>query len=108
MIVYEVNLQVERAIAPAYAQWLREHVEQMLALPGFVGAEWFEVPAADEPAHTAWCVQYRLVDAAALEHYLLVHAPRMRAEGVARFGDRFRATRRVLHPVAAPAAPPPA
>jgi hypothetical protein len=41
-------------------------------------------------------VQYRLIDAAALEAYLRDHAPRLRADGVARFGERFRAQRRVL------------
>lgn len=105
MIVYEVNLRVERAIAPDYVQWLQAHVAQMLALPGFVGAQVFEEPAACDAAHLAWCCQYRLVDVAALERYLQEHAPRMRADGVERFGDRFHATRRVLHPIAAPAAP---
>lgn len=105
MIVYEVNLRVERSIAPAYAQWLRAHVEQMLALPGFIAAELFEDPDGGDAAHLAWCCQYRLVDDAALDRYLREHAPRMRADGVTRFGDRFSATRRVLHPLVAPAAP---
>ena len=41
-------------------------------------------------------MQYALVDAAALDGYLCEHAPRLRAEGVSRFGDRFRAQRRIL------------
>jgi quinol monooxygenase YgiN len=106
VIVYEVNLRVEREIAAAYASWLHTHVAQMLALPGFVGAELFEDPAANDASNVAWCCQYRLVDAAALERYLQEHAPRMRADGVARFGARFSATRRVLQPVAVPLAAP--
>jgi hypothetical protein len=42
------------------------------------------------------CVQYTLVDASALDAYLREHAPRLRADGVARFGDGFRAHRRIL------------
>ena len=42
------------------------------------------------------CVQYTLRDRASLDAYLRDHAPRMRAEGEARFGGRFRASRRVL------------
>jgi len=42
------------------------------------------------------CTQYRLRDAASLADYLREHAPRLRADGVARFGDAFRAERRVL------------
>ena len=41
-------------------------------------------------------VQYRLRDQAALDAYLRDQAPRMRAHGVERFGDRFTAGRRVL------------
>jgi hypothetical protein len=42
-------------------------------------------------------VQYRLRGADALAAYLRDHAPRLRADGIARFGERVRASRRVLH-----------
>lgn len=97
MIVYEVTLDADAAIAVEYRAWLRAHVAQMLALPGFTGAETFEV-VEPPPAggRVAWCVQYALRDEAALTDYLREHAPRMRGDGLARFGDRFTATRRVL------------
>ena len=100
MIVYEVNLVVDAAIYDAYRAWLDAHIGAILALPGFLGAELF---ACDEPGadamRRALCVQYRLRDATALEAYLRDHAPAMRADGQARFGGRFSATRRVLHPL---------
>ncbi len=96
-VVYEVNLDVDAAIAGDYRAWLQAHVAQMLALPGFESAQVFDVAEPAEAGRSAWCVHYRLRDAAALEHYLREHAPRMRAEGIARFGERFRASRRVLH-----------
>ena len=97
MIVYEVNIEVRETAYAAYRAWLEVHVEQMLALPGFVSAEIFErrdPPPA--PGTAALIVQYRLVDEAALRRYLTEQAPRMRDEGVRRFGDAFTATRRVL------------
>lgn len=97
-VVYEVNLDVDAAIAGAYRAWLDAHVAAMLALPGFVGARVLDVvdpPPA--PGRAAWCVHYALRDDAALDAYLREHAPRMREEGLQRFGDRFRASRRVLH-----------
>ncbi len=97
MIVYEVNLSVDWAIADDYRRWLAEHVREMLALPGFIDAQRFDVlqsPAGGERAE--FCVQYRLRDAAALDAYLAEHAAAMRADGVTRFGDRFSASRRVL------------
>ena len=99
--VYEVNLEVEAAIADDYRDWLRGHVAEILALPGFLGAGISEVldPAPAE-GFIGLCVQYRLADEAALAAYLCDHAPRLRAEGEARFGGRFRARRRVLRPLA--------
>lgn len=97
MIVYEVDVQVEAACAADYRRWLVGHVAQMVALPGFTGAEVFEVVASPpDPAYVGLCVHYRLRDEAALDDYLREHAARMRADAVARFGNRFQATRRVL------------
>ena len=97
MIIYEVNLFARRDIEAAFRAWLDAHVREIVALPGFTGASVFnriEPPvAADE---FVVCTQYRLTDAAALETYLREHAPRMRGDGLARFGDAFRAERRVL------------
>lgn len=100
MLVYEVTVEVHPAIRADYEAWLRPHVAEILALPGFVGADILEVlePAADD-GWPAICAQYRLTDHAALEAYLREHAPRLRADGIARFGERMRATRRVMRPV---------
>lgn len=100
MIVYEVNLFVHRAIEREFRAWLDAHVREILALTGFEGAQLFEArepnPGGDE---LALSIQYRLRDDSALADYLEMHAPRLRADGVARFGDGFRATRRVLAPL---------
>lgn len=96
-VTYEVTLQVDADIAADYLAWLHAHAQEMRALPGFLAAR---VSAVREPAadagRVAFCCHYRLRDAAALDDYLRLHAPRLRAEGVARFGGRFAATRRVL------------
>jgi hypothetical protein len=100
VIVYEVNLFVRAEIEAAYREWLHAHVQEIVALPGFLGAQVFErrepAPAAGE---FALCIHYRLRDAQALKDYFREHAPRLRADGSARFGDRFRAERRVLAPL---------
>jgi hypothetical protein len=98
-LVYEVNLEVDAAIAADYRIWLDAHVAQLLALPGFTGARIFEVLEPQPPAgQVALCVQYTLRGRDDFDAYLREHAPRLRAEGIARFGDRFRASRRVLAP----------
>ena len=96
-VVYEVDLWVDAAIADEYRAWLPTHVLELLALPGFLDARIFDVlePVASDN-EIALCVQYTLRDRAALDEYLRLHASRLRAEGIARFGGRFRAQRRVL------------
>jgi antibiotic biosynthesis monooxygenase (ABM) superfamily enzyme len=101
VIVYEVNLVVQRRIEAEYRAWLAGHIDEILALPGFLGAEVFErVEPVAGPDEFALCVHYRLAGAAALAEYFAEHAPRLRADGVDRFGGGFRADRRVLQPSA--------
>ncbi len=97
MITYEVNLFVKRAIEAEFRAWLDPHVREILALPGFTGGQVFE--RLDPPAEAdefVVCTQYHVVDEAALARYLREYAPALRADGLNRFGDRFRAERRVL------------
>lgn len=97
MILYVVELEMDASLREEYLAWLNDHVREMLALPGFVDAE-ILARLEPPPAGGRWvvCAHYRLRDRAALELYLAEHAPRMREAGVARFGDRVKATRRVL------------
>jgi hypothetical protein len=94
-ITYEVALEPEPEILGEFEAWLEYHVDDVIALPGFTGAT---IHKAEDPESGAALrvVRYQLADRHALDRYLEEHAPRMRAEGLARFGDRFRATRRVV------------
>lgn len=97
MIVYRVELEMATALRAEYLPWLRAHVAEMLALPGFIAAEILlrgEPPAA--PGCCVCVVDYRLRDRAAWEDYLRLHAPSMRAAGRERFGTRVRASRQLL------------
>ncbi len=96
-IVYEVNLAVEGGVLDEYRAWLAAHVEEILAIAGFTGATTWTVTDPPAAAGTVnLCVQYALRDDAALAAYLRDHAPRLRADGIARFEGRFSAERRVL------------
>ena len=97
-VVYEVSITAEPDIAQEYATWLDAHIQEVIALPGFVGATLFvdgDV-SPEEGAAPKWIVQYRLADRAAFDRYLAEDAPRMRAEGQEKFKDHFRAERRVF------------
>lgn len=94
-VLYEVTLHAQPAIADEMRAWLHVHIGEMLVLPGFLDARLSEqIPA--EAGGAVFCCHYRLRDATALDDYLREHAPRMREDGVRRFGDRFSAQRRIL------------
>jgi quinol monooxygenase YgiN len=94
MVVYEVRVSVDAGVRESYRAWIDGHVREILALPGFERAELYVEDA--DGGEPVFVIRYHLVSRAALEDYLRDHAPRLRAEGLARFGDRMRATRRVL------------
>lgn len=102
--IYEVTLETERDLAGEFDAWLEQHVEEMLGLPGFVDANVFEA-VMEDPARIGRVVHYVLESDQALEDYLAGPAEAMRRSGLVLFGDRLRATRRVLHTVPALAAP---
>jgi hypothetical protein len=94
-ITYEVALEPDPEILGEFEAWLEGHADEMLELPGFVGASIHkaEDPATGRPLRV---VRYQLESRKALDRYLAEFAPRMRADGLARFGDRFMATRRIV------------
>jgi quinol monooxygenase YgiN len=94
VILYEVRIAVDRELSEAYRSWLEAHIHEILALPGFEYAELLREEGSAERA--VFVTHYWLRDRDALEGYLRDHAPRLRADGLQRFGDRFSAERRVL------------
>ncbi len=98
-VIYEVNLDVDAAIADAFLAWLRDHVAAILTLPGFLDAR---TSTIENPptGRMLLCVHYRVRSRAALQDYFDHHAAAMRGDGSARFGDRFSASRRILEPLA--------
>ena len=97
MIVYVVELEMDAALRDEYLAWLDGHVREMLALPGFIGAE--TLIRSEPPPPDGRCivqVHYRLRDQGAWDGYLAHHAARMREAGAARFGQRVHASRSVL------------
>jgi quinol monooxygenase YgiN len=97
VIVYEVSIDVDGDTADAYADWLRDHVAQILRLDGFVRARRYErSDLPDDAPRRGFVIVYEVRDQAALDAYFAEHAAALRADGERRFGGRFSASRRVL------------
>ena len=90
MILYEVTLQPEPAIEAEYLRWLAPHMKEVVKIGGFIGARLFQ---ADNGQYV---VQYESKSESQLAQYLDEHAPKLRQEAVLKFGNQFKATRRIL------------
>ncbi len=98
MVIYEVNLRVDAEIAAEFDAWLVPHVAEMLAGSGFQRAKrWVQLDAPDSEVPSVWwTVHYEVDSMESLQAYFEGPAAQMRGDGLARFGGRFDATRRVL------------
>jgi quinol monooxygenase YgiN len=96
MVIYEVNLSVEPDIAQTYCAWLQEHIEEILALEGFIKATWYDVEGEKDAKQRQYCIHYVLENRDALAHYFKQHASRLREDGLKRFAGKFQASRRIL------------
>lgn len=99
MIIYEVNLSINKPIFDEFLLWLKPHIDEILKIDGFNDAYIFQPVALAETTSEAshqLCIQYRVESFQHLEHYLAHHAEHMREQGLKKFPEQFSATRRVL------------
>jgi hypothetical protein len=98
MIIYEVCLEVEASVKSEYEEWLPGHIEEVLKCRGFYHAEWYTIEDTSPASQNKglWTVFYRVTHKECLEEYFALHAPRLRKDGIERFGDKFKASRRIL------------
>lgn len=101
MLIYEVNVTVDEDIAAAYAGWLSDHIQKVMTIKGFSGAQWFfRVPGeegltGENKKH--WTVHYMVESKESLDDYLATQAAALRQEAIDRFGGKFTVERRILH-----------
>jgi hypothetical protein len=102
VVIYEVNICIQKELSFDYARWLRLHIDDMLQLGCFLSAEIFvrhpkdEGESVDDPLHSHFTVHYRARDREAVELYLREFAPEMRRKVSAEFQDQVKIHRRIL------------
>lgn len=95
-IIYEVNLDVKKAVEGLYKSWLLKHVEDMLRIKGFEKAEVAEEDPESGIESLKMSVRYTLSSLQDLNHYFDHEAEKMRAQGLDKFEGQFSASRRIL------------
>lgn len=96
MVIYEVNLFINKAIYSEFQLWLINHVKEMLTFPGFIQASILKPEDELKQEMEKLTVQYQLEDRESLTTYFNKFAAKMREDGINRFNDKFSAERRIF------------
>ncbi|KTD40101.1 DUF4286 family protein [Legionella parisiensis] len=96
MVLYEVNLAIDKSVYPQFQLWLKKHVKEMLQLPGFMQARILKPEQEKTEQQEQLTVQYQLENTECLDLYFAEFAPKMREEGLNLFKDKFSAQRRIF------------
>lgn len=97
MVTYVVRLAVRFEVYEEYVQWLKnEHIQEVLALPGFVDAELCLRKGGNMTASSQEIqVIYHLKDEEAMKVYITEYAMKYREKGLEKFPGQFSAQREV-------------
>ena len=97
VVIYEVNLTIDNEVIDEFDVWLKKHVDEMLAIPGFISASTAVIENDDENTKQR-SVQFLLSNQQDLDAYFENDAERMRAIALDKFSNKMTALRRVLTP----------
>jgi hypothetical protein len=100
--LYCVTIEVDPAAVDEWNRWYTEHhVPDVLAQPGFLGAQRYADEALAKDGWKRFVSMYEVESPRALEEYLAGDAvTRLRADHVERFGKVTRLSRQVLRRMA--------
>ena len=98
-LLYQVDIELDPAIAGEFDAWVPGHVDDILRISGFAHADILVRDEVADGPRKGWqrrSVHYRVREKAQLDTYLNEHAPAMRAQAVERFGEHAIFERRTL------------
>ena len=96
MVIYEVNLAIDKDIYSQFEIWLKKHAREMLQFPGFIHANILKPENEAVFNKEQLTVQYQLQNREALDSYFAQYPAKMREEGISLFKDKFSAERRIF------------
>lgn len=100
MIIYNVTIKVDAAIAERWLNWLlEEHIPDVMSTKCFSDYRVVRLIEVDETEGPTYAVQYSAEAKADYNRYIELHAPEMRKRSFEKWGDRFIAFRSVMQVV---------
>lgn len=100
MIVYNITMKVETAIAEQWIAWQKEeHIPDIMATGLFDSFKFFHLSDQDETEGPTYIVQYFTASKEKYNQYINEHAPALRKKATDRWGSRFVGFRSLMEPV---------
>jgi hypothetical protein len=100
MIVYNVTIKINGAMADAWLHWLQtEHIPEVVATGCFTHATVLRLLEVDDTEGPTYAVQYFAESKALYNQYIGQHAAGLREKSFEKWGDNFIAFRSVMQVV---------
>jgi len=94
MVIYEVNIKINKTIYEKYIKWLNHHIKLILKIDGFINAKKYLIKKESKDYYIS--IHYYIESIVKLNRYLNFNAKQMRNEGVKMFPEGIEITRRIL------------
>ncbi|WP_298419257.1 DUF4286 family protein [uncultured Kordia sp.] len=95
MYIYNVTINVDDSIQQDFLTWIEAHIPDVLATGKFTNARLVQV-LVEEEMGTTYAVQYTATLKENIEAYYKEDAPKLREDGLKKFGDKMLAFRTEL------------
>jgi len=100
MIIYNVTIKVDAAIADAWLQWMiDEHAPALIATGCFTHYRLVRLLEVDDEEGPTYAVQYHAENIEAVERYRTQFAHALQQQSTQKWGDRFIAFRSLMQVV---------
>jgi hypothetical protein len=97
MIIYNVTVKVEAAIAENWLQWLlNEHIPDVMSTKCFADYRVVRLIEVDDSEGPTYAIQYNADSKSDYNRYIEIHAAEMRQRSFEKWGQRFIAFRSVM------------
>src|SRR4051812_9328314 len=97
MIIYNITLKVDAAIADAWLQWLlKEHIPEVMSTGCFSDNRVVRLLEVDDSEGPTYAIQYEAASKADYNRYIEIYAPGLQQKSFDKWGDGFIAFRSVM------------
>lgn len=90
MYIYNVTTNIEESVHDKWLKWMNEtHIPDVLATGKFLSAKMCRVLVEEDMGGVTYSVQFTTVDKETLEAYYKEYAPKLRADALRLFPNKF-------------------